>query len=149
MGWYFENGGHGYCGIMCNYHPKLYAWLAANYEDMSGKADFVQSVIGTFGFTETGLPYLLSAKYHMNLCGIPTYNYARHRDASLLTDYVRDCMRQMKYAADCLEKQLEYNGKRFRTQVTVLNRFCYHVFRSCRMTLTANAAVEISNPLPN
>ncbi len=101
-----RSGGHGYCGIMCNYHPKLYAWLGANYGDTSGTAELVQSVIGTFGFTETGLPYPLSAKYHMNLCGIPTYNYARHREASLLTDYVKDCMRQMKYATDCLEKQL-------------------------------------------
>ncbi|MBR6747844.1 MAG: dihydrodipicolinate synthase family protein, partial [Clostridia bacterium] len=67
-------GAHGYCGIMCNFHPRLYAWLGEHYADKT--ADLVQSVIGTFGFTEVGLPYPLTAKYHMNLCGIPTENIA-------------------------------------------------------------------------
>ena len=97
-------GADGYCGIMCNFHPKLYAWLGENYLD--GKADLVQSVIGTFGFTEVGLPYPLSAKYHMNLCGIPTENYARNRKSEELTAYVRSCVRQMKTATDWLEAEL-------------------------------------------
>jgi 4-hydroxy-tetrahydrodipicolinate synthase len=50
-----RSGADGYCGIMCNFHPKLYAWLRDNYK--SEKADLVQSVTGTFGFTEVGLPY--------------------------------------------------------------------------------------------
>ena len=25
-------GGDGYCGIMCNFHPKLYSWLGENFE---------------------------------------------------------------------------------------------------------------------
>ena len=101
-----RSGAHGYCGIMCNFHPKLYAWLGENFEKEPEKAELVQSVIGTFGFTEVGVPYPLTAKYHMNLCGIPTNNIARHRKSSELTDYGRDCMRQMKLATDALEKQL-------------------------------------------
>ena len=100
-----RSGAHGYCGIMCNFHPKLYAWLGKNYE--SEKADLVQSVTGTFGFTEIGLPYPLTAKYHMNLCGIPTENTARNRKNSELTDYAKSCMQQMKLATDHLEKMLE------------------------------------------
>ena len=73
----------------------------------SKKADFVQSVIGTFGFTEVGLPYPLTAKYHMNLCGIKTENIARNRKSEELTEYVKSCMQQMKYATDKLEEQLE------------------------------------------
>lgn len=80
-----RSGAHGYCGIMCNFHPKLYAWLGKNYQ--SKKADYVQSVTGTFGFTEVGLPYPLTAKYHMNLCGIPTENIARNRKSEELTQY--------------------------------------------------------------
>ncbi len=99
-----RNGADGYCGIMCNYHPKLYAWLAKNVD--SDTADTVQSVIGTFGFTEVGLPYPLTAKYHMNLCGIETENLARNRRSEELTDYAKSCMRQMKHATDQLEKQL-------------------------------------------
>ena len=100
-----KSGADGYCGIMCNFHPKLYAWLGENYE--SEDAPLVQSVIGTFGFTEVGLPYPLTAKYHMNLCGIKTENIARNRESRELTDYGRSCMQQMKLATDALEKYLE------------------------------------------
>lgn len=99
-----RSGANGYCGIMCNFHPKLYAWMGQHYQ--SEKADIVQSVIGTFGFTEVGLPYPLTAKYHMNLCDIPTQNIARNRKSEELTDYGRSCMRQMKLATDFLEKLL-------------------------------------------
>lgn len=102
-----RNGAHGYCGIMCNFHPRLYSWLGKNY--MSEKADLVQSVTGTFGFTEVGLPYPLTAKYHMNLCGLPTLNIARNRKSEELTDYAKSCMNQMKLATDALEKMLEEN----------------------------------------
>ena len=97
-----RSGADGYCGIMCNFHPKLYSWLGKNINDE--KADLVQSVIGTFGFTEVGLPYPLTAKYHMGLCGIKTENIARNRKSEELTDYAKDCMKQMKYATDALEK---------------------------------------------
>lgn len=101
-----RDGADGYCGIMCNFHPRLYAWLGENFEKEPEKADLVQSFIGTFGFTEVGLPYPLTAKYHMNLCGIPTENIARNRKSEELTDYARACMKQMKYASDYLEKIL-------------------------------------------
>ena len=99
-----RNGADGYCGIMCNFHPKLYSWLRENYKD--DKADLVQSVIGTFGFTEVGLPYPLTAKYHMNLCGIKTENIARNRKSEELTEYAQSCMKQMKLATDQLERWL-------------------------------------------
>lgn len=99
-------GADGYCGIMCNYHPALYAWLGSNFEKEPEKADLIQSFIGTFGFTEGGLPYPLTAKYHMNLCGIPTENVGRSRNGNELTDYARGCMNQMKLASDALEAYL-------------------------------------------
>ena len=99
-------GAHGYCGIMCNYHPKLYAWLSRNYLLQPEQADLVQSVIGIFGFTEVGLPYPLTAKYHMNLCGNPTEVLSRVRKSSDLSDYGRSCMDQMKLATDQLERML-------------------------------------------
>ena len=101
-----RDGADGYCGIMCNFHPRLYAWLGENFEKEPEKAELIQSFIGTFGFTEVGLPYPLTAKYHMNLCGIPTENIARNRKSEELTDYARGCMKQMKLASDHLEKIL-------------------------------------------
>lgn len=99
-----RNGADGYCGIMCNFHPRLYSWLGKNFKKQPERADIVQSVIGTFGFTESVLPYPLTAKYHMNLCGIPTENIARNYKGQELTDYARSCMRQMKTATDWLEE---------------------------------------------
>lgn len=99
-----RNGADGYCGIMCNFHPKLYAWLGENYK--SEQADLVQSVIGTFGFTEAGLPYPLTAKYNMSLCGIKTENVARNRESRELTEYAKSCIKQMKIATDELERRL-------------------------------------------
>ena len=90
---------------MCNFHPRLYAWLSKNI--WHPKADLVQSVIGTFGFTETGMPYPLTAKYNMTLCGLETENISRVRNKKELTDYVKDSVAQMKYATDELEKYLE------------------------------------------
>ena len=105
-----RNGGNGYCGIMCNFHPALYTWIGENYAKDPLTAELVQSVIGTFGFTEAGLPYPLTAKYHMNLCGIPTATIARNRNSTELTDYARNCMKQMKLATDTLEMYLRQKG---------------------------------------
>ncbi|MBR6602620.1 MAG: dihydrodipicolinate synthase family protein [Clostridia bacterium] len=95
-----RRGGHGYCGIMCNYHPQIYSWLGENYEKYPEKAEAIQALIGTVGFTEVGLPYPLTAKYHMNLVGIKTENIARSRASSELTKYARDCMEQMRTLCD-------------------------------------------------
>ncbi len=101
-----RNGSDGYCGIMCNYHPRLYAWLGENFQREDASVALVQSLLGTFGFTESGLPYPLTAKYHMNLCGIPTENVARNRKSEELTEYAKDCVRQMKCVTDYIENQL-------------------------------------------
>lgn len=99
-------GGSGYCGIMCNFHPKLYSWMGENFEKYPEKAELIQSVIGTFGFTEVGLPYPLTAKYHMNLCNLPTENLARNRKSEELNLYAKECMKKMKLATDYIEKNL-------------------------------------------
>lgn len=106
-----EGGAQGYCGIMCNYHPRLYAWLCENYSKDEKTAELVQALLGSLGFTETGLPYPLSAKYHMGLCGIPTNNIARNRKSSDMTDYARSCMKQMKLLTDEFERKLTTKGE--------------------------------------
>lgn len=105
-----RNGADGYCGIMCNFHPRLYAWLGENFEKKPETAELIQSVIGTFGFTEVGLPYPLTAKYHMNLCGLKTENIARNRSSEELTPYAKSCMSQMKLATDYFENLLKNNN---------------------------------------
>ena len=102
-----QDGGHGYCGIMSNFHPKLYNWLCENFDKEPEKAELLQAFLGTAGFTEVGLPYPLTAKYHMNLVGIPTANVARNRKSEELTAYAKDCMHQMKQMSDYFEGILE------------------------------------------
>lgn len=102
-----RSGAMGYCGIMCNFHPRLYAWLGNNFEKEPEKADLIQSFIGTFGFIEGGLPYPLTAKYSMTLCGIPTEFITRKPDGGVMTDYAKSCVEQMKLASDYLEQIVE------------------------------------------
>jgi len=99
-------GAAGYCGILGNFHPQLYRWLCDNFETQPEKADRVQALLGSLGSTEGGLPYPLSAKYHMCLEGIPTENIARNRDSAELTEYMKDCTRQLKLLTDCAAAQL-------------------------------------------
>ena len=101
-----RTGANGYCGIMCNFHPRLYAWLGRHWNDQPEQAQLVQSIIGTFGFIEGGLPYPLTAKYHMELCGLASANLARTLPGRQLTAYDRSCIQQMKLAADALERML-------------------------------------------
>lgn len=99
-----RNGADGYCGIMCNFHPALYAWLGKHYR--TENAELIQSVLGSLGFTEAALPYPLTAKYHMGLCGIPTELTARCRRSEELTEYAKNCVAQMKRLTDDFEKRI-------------------------------------------
>lgn len=101
-----KNGYDGYCGIMCNFHPKLYSLLSKAAESDEYTANLIQSVIGTFGFTENGLPYPLTAKYNMLLSDIPTNLIARNRKECEMTDYAKHCVEQMKYATDYFENKI-------------------------------------------
>ncbi len=98
-------GAAGYCGVMCNMHPQLYSWLCRHYAEDAAAAEILQALLGTFGFTEGGLPYPLTAKYHMCLEGIPTELTARSRDAAELTAYAMDCVRQMRTFTKYFEQQ--------------------------------------------
>ena len=95
-----RHGADGYCGIMANFHPALYVWLCHNFAKEPEKAERVQGLLGSLGYTEGALPYPLSAKYHMGLCGIPTENIARTRPSEDLTEYAMSSIRQMKCLTD-------------------------------------------------
>lgn len=40
-----EAGGHGYTGVMANFHPRLYRWLTRHWKDHPQEAHEVQAVL--------------------------------------------------------------------------------------------------------
>ena len=101
-----RSGVDGYCGVMANFHPALYAWLCENGLRDPERAEAVQALLGTCGFTEGGLPYPITAKYSLSLEGIDSALIARSRPGETLTDYAKDCVRQMKALCDRAAQQL-------------------------------------------
>lgn len=95
-----RGGADGYCGIMCNFHPELYVRLCEDFKQDPQQAELLQALIGSLGFTEGGLPYPLTAKYHFCLEGLESALIARNRKGEMLTDYARHCVEQMKQLCD-------------------------------------------------
>ena len=107
-----RGGAAGYCGVMCNFHPDIYAWLCAHWESDPEEAENVQAFLGTAAFTEA-LAYPVTAKYHLKeLIGLPLETIdARTRPASDLTDYHKSSVRQMEKLAAAIRTRLAERGK--------------------------------------
>ena len=105
-----RSGASGYCGVMCNFHPRLYAWLCENYEKEPEKAERAQSFICMSAFTEA-LAYPCTAKWHLReFEGINIGTFARSRDDRLLKRYDKDCVAYMDAAARRLISELTAGG---------------------------------------
>ena len=103
-----RSGGSGYCGIMANYHPRLYAWLCENYNRSKDKAEKLAALLSMCGFTECGLSYPLSAKYHLKQHeGIDLALSTRKPNCQPVTPYLTLCMDQMKELTDYAETIIE------------------------------------------
>lgn len=100
----YRFGAKGYCGIMANFHPELYVQLGEIWQKEPEKAELLQAYLCGMGFTESGLPYPLSAKYNLCLEGIETAIIARPRPGERLTPYQKYCVEQMKQLSDHIAK---------------------------------------------
>ena len=100
-------GAAGYCGVMCNFHPSLYAWLCAHFAEQPQMAERIQAFLGTAAFTES-LAYPVTAKYHLKeIAGLPLDSIVtRKRPQSDLGAYDIDCIRQMALLAEETAKLL-------------------------------------------
>ena len=98
-------GCHGFCGIMANFHPELYAWLADHYKDDAAKSDLVQSFLTVASFGE-GRVSPVGAKYHISKTGAPINIYSRNRDYRELTAMNRYEFEQMALLADWVKAQV-------------------------------------------
>ena len=84
-------GAAGYSGVMANIHPELYTWLCENINHE--KADALQGYLAYTAFSES-MTYPVTAKYHMNLIGIPMELDARSRDKAGFTKYEKMIIEQ-------------------------------------------------------
>lgn len=100
-----RNGASGYCGVMANFHPALYAYLCEHFAEDPEKADELQALLCMAGFTES-LQYPITAKYSMCLNGMETCLTARSRSGEVLTEYGKSCVRQMKLLCDRAAEKL-------------------------------------------
>lgn len=100
-----RSGAAGYCGVMCNFHPALYAWLCSHFEQEPQKAELVQAFLGTAAFTES-LAYPVTAKYHLReIAGLPLDSIVtRKRPQSDLREYDIECIRAMDLLARHMEE---------------------------------------------
>lgn len=89
-----QHGAFGYSGIMANFHPDLYAWLCANFEAEPEKAEMLSGILSMTSFTE-GPVYPNTAKYYLNLEGIPMDIYSRSSEPKRLTEYQKLIMKQL------------------------------------------------------
>ena len=60
-------GGHGYSGVMANFHPALYVWLVENWRAQPDKAETLAEILTISALSEY-LDYPVSAKdYHRQI----------------------------------------------------------------------------------
>lgn len=90
-----QRGAAGYSGIMANFHPELLVWLCDHWQDEPEKAERLQNYLSLYAFTEQ-LAYPCTAKYRLQMEGLPMELTARSRDLKELTEYHRMCIRQAK-----------------------------------------------------
>lgn len=82
------HGAAGYSGIMANYHPELYCWLISHMESEKETAKLLADVLTLAAMIEMRI-YPVSAKYHMNLLGLPMELVTRSADAKKLDQNAR------------------------------------------------------------
>lgn len=88
-----RDGADGYCGVMANFHPKLYIWLCEHFAGEN--ADKVSRVLTMNALIERQL-YPVNAKWHLrNLEGLPIQIYSRNQDCTLLTDTFKQEVQMM------------------------------------------------------
>lgn len=101
------DGAAGYCGVMANFHPDLYAWMCEHFEDKEETANLLQSFFTVSAFTES-LCYPVTAKYHLSeLKGIQMRWDSRSADASLLSAYQKNCIKDMERLAAYFRERLK------------------------------------------
>lgn len=98
-----RDGGAGYCGVMANFHPALWAWLCDNWDKDPEKAELVASALSQAAFIEYRT-YPAIAKYHLNSIGVKMTTISRTCDVSQMGEYDILCVEKMNRLIAHFEK---------------------------------------------
>ena len=102
-----QYGAAGYCGVMANFQPSLYAWLVRHWKDEPQKAALVQDFLCMSTIAE-GMNYPCSAKYYLDrYVGIPMELTARSVDHQAFSSYQRHCVDQFAEMNEFVQGQME------------------------------------------
>lgn len=101
-----RGGGHGYCGIMANFHPDLYVWMVENWQREPAKAELLQTILGPLVLFE-GRQYPVSAKYLLQLEGLQIGLHTRVMAADALTQRNETEVRQLRALHDYVVELLQ------------------------------------------
>ncbi len=99
-----QSGAAGYCGVMANFHPALYAKLCEICDVDQAQAEKIQAFFTVSAFTES-LCYPVTAKYHLDKHeGISMTYHSRSADETLLTNYQKSCIDDMATLVKYMEQ---------------------------------------------
>ena len=88
-------GASGYSGVMGNFHPQLYAWLCRHWHEQAEAVRRLQAFLGVCSAIESRA-YPVSAKYNLQLEGVPLTLQTRARPASDLIYAFRREVEQLR-----------------------------------------------------
>ena len=97
-------GADGFCGVMGNLHPNLYAWLYANYKTQPERAAVLQDSLTMLSSLE-GQAYPVCAKAHMQQDGIPITTVTRTIPASRFGYMQAETLRQARRMEQALRNE--------------------------------------------
>lgn len=102
----YKDGADGYCGVMCNYHPKLYELLyKSDYN--SEQAQKLQDILGALSLVQYQM-YPLNAKYTLMLegLGIETWKCRSRVDDFMSETFLKETEQLYKMTKE-IEKRYE------------------------------------------
>jgi len=78
-------GYQGYNGVMANFHIDIYKWMYRHFKDQPDLAREVSDFLTVTAITEARA-YPVSAKYHLDLTGVPMSLVTRSKSVDLLNE---------------------------------------------------------------
>jgi 4-hydroxy-tetrahydrodipicolinate synthase len=101
-----QAGGHGYSGVMTNFHPELYVWLCNNWQQDPERALIVSDYLSTASLAEH-LDYPICAKdYQLSIGNFKSVACRAREAGNYYSAHFQTTMQQMMHLGEVLKKQL-------------------------------------------